>query len=397
MDMQQALAAHNFGRVFALARKLAGISYSKIAQSCDIKPERVGMLARGSGAITSYGKIVQICDGLRIPGHYVGLLPRPWEDRRLGDQVAAGPTAVELAGQIYESELLQHLTRQWHHLVKTDNLLGPRAALRGVIEQIRIIGELLDLTTYDAPLRAGLLSLASRYAESASWLHEDAGDVTQADHWSARALQWAYEAADRHMLAWVHFRKSQQAANPRHSIALAQTALRDRDRLPAAMRSAITQQQAGGLARMGDETAAHRMFDDALETAVGPDVHGDAGVGHGAFCTPDYIELERARAWTALRRPERAVCLYEEVIPRMPVVYQRDRGVALARCATAHHMLGDLDHAVALARESLAIARTTGTGGAIADITALAESLRPHRALPAVDELLHDLGDTGQD
>lgn len=81
-DVQQALARRDFGRLFYLTRKWAGISYSKIAASCGIKPERVGRLARGDGAITTYDKILQICDGMRIPGHFLGLLPRPWENQQ---------------------------------------------------------------------------------------------------------------------------------------------------------------------------------------------------------------------------------------------------------------------------------------------------------------------------
>ena len=81
-DVQEALARRDFGRLFHLARKWAGISYSKIAASCGIKPERVGRLARGDGAITTYDKILQICDGMRIPGHFLGLLPRPWENQQ---------------------------------------------------------------------------------------------------------------------------------------------------------------------------------------------------------------------------------------------------------------------------------------------------------------------------
>ncbi len=78
-DMRAALARHDFGTVFALARKWAGISYSKIAEACEIKPERVGKLARGDGSITTYEKITQIADALRIPGNLLGLAPRPWE------------------------------------------------------------------------------------------------------------------------------------------------------------------------------------------------------------------------------------------------------------------------------------------------------------------------------
>lgn len=78
-DMQEALDRRDFGTVFRLARKWGGVSYSKIAEACDIKSERVGVLARGEGAITTYDKILQVCDALRIPGHTLGLLPRPWE------------------------------------------------------------------------------------------------------------------------------------------------------------------------------------------------------------------------------------------------------------------------------------------------------------------------------
>ncbi|GAA4936015.1 hypothetical protein GCM10023224_16030 [Streptomonospora halophila] len=78
-DVQEALVRRDFGRVFALVRRWGGISFSAIAESCDVKPERVGKLARGEGEVTSFDKVLQISDGLRVPGHMLGLLPRPWE------------------------------------------------------------------------------------------------------------------------------------------------------------------------------------------------------------------------------------------------------------------------------------------------------------------------------
>ncbi|MFI1335919.1 hypothetical protein ACH4U7_38555, partial [Streptomyces sp. NPDC020845] len=78
-EMRAAIVAHDFGAVFSLARDLAKISYSKIAAECDIKPERVGTLARGQGRISSFQKIATIADALRIPGHLLGLAPREWE------------------------------------------------------------------------------------------------------------------------------------------------------------------------------------------------------------------------------------------------------------------------------------------------------------------------------
>jgi tetratricopeptide (TPR) repeat protein len=79
-DVREALSQHDFGQLFFLARKWAGISYSKISESTGIKPERVSTLARGEGSITSFSKIGEIADGLRIPGYLLGLTPRPWEN-----------------------------------------------------------------------------------------------------------------------------------------------------------------------------------------------------------------------------------------------------------------------------------------------------------------------------
>ncbi|MEI5035799.1 hypothetical protein RB201_33630 [Streptomyces sp. S1A(2023)] len=52
-EVHRALVSHDFGAVFRLAREHAGISYSKIATECDIKPNRVGELAKGRGRITN--------------------------------------------------------------------------------------------------------------------------------------------------------------------------------------------------------------------------------------------------------------------------------------------------------------------------------------------------------
>lgn len=75
-DVLSSLARHDFGQLFLLARRWGGISYSRIAESTGIKPERVGSLARGNGSITSYAKIGEVADGLRIPGRLLGLTPQ---------------------------------------------------------------------------------------------------------------------------------------------------------------------------------------------------------------------------------------------------------------------------------------------------------------------------------
>ncbi|MEW1545891.1 tetratricopeptide repeat protein [Streptomyces tsukubensis] len=78
-DVRAALSVRDFGTVFRLTRKWGGISYNRLAEACGIKPERVGVIARGDARIMSLAKIEEIADALRIPGSMIGLAPRPWE------------------------------------------------------------------------------------------------------------------------------------------------------------------------------------------------------------------------------------------------------------------------------------------------------------------------------
>jgi hypothetical protein len=115
---------------------------------------------------------------------------------------------VALASPRQVADLLVHLREQWHLLVKTDNLLGPRHAIRGVLDQITVLEELLHVSR-DHSRRAVVAQLAAQYAGSAAWLHEDAGDLPRARFWTGRAMEWAHEAQDPVMLAWTLFRRSQ--------------------------------------------------------------------------------------------------------------------------------------------------------------------------------------------
>lgn len=288
-------------------------------------------------------------------------------------------------------DLLVRLRDEWHRLVKIDNRFGPRHALRGVLGQLQVIDNLL-LTARDSA-RVAVITVGAQYAESASWLCEDAGDLAAANAWNSRAAAWAHEAGDHLMLIWTLFRRSQQAVPTGNSgavIGLARAAAREPDQLTTTMRAAITQQIAHGHALDGDESATHHQLDEARQWAA-TDTTGEARDGHGSFCTDSYIELQRAGAWLTLGQPARAIQLYDTVLPELPAVYRRDRGRALSRLAQAQLAAGQVEPAATTAREALAIARDTGSRRTVTSVTAVARDLAPDRRLPAVAELFDDL------
>jgi hypothetical protein len=301
----------------------------------------------------------------------------------------------ELPGTQLEA-LAGHFDDQWHALVKTDNLLGPRYTLGTVETHLGVIGALLRVVRL--PARKRVLHLAARYAESAAWLHEDSGDLAAGRYWTGRAMEWAVEADERAMVAWALFRRSQQAMASRDAAqvaGLAAAARREGSGLARPALAAILQQEAQAYALDGAEADCHRTLDRAHALAAGPDDPGDASGGHGSFCTPAYLEMQRGACWLTLGQPARAVAVLTVAAESLPAVYRRDQGVALSHQADALAAVGEPAQAAAVAMKSLEIARDTGSGRILRLIFLLSAALAPHSDLQQVADLRAALASTG--
>jgi len=297
------------------------------------------------------------------------------------------------AGQL--EELIGLLDDQWHALVRTDNLLGPRHALSGVSDQLGVIDTLLR--SVRPPLRRQVLQLGAKYAESAAWLHEDSGDMKGARYWTGRSTEWALEAGDRLMMSWVLFRRGEHAAADGDAAAvagLAPAARREGKELPGPMLAAILKQEAHAHALDGDEAACQAALDQAQEQAASPDDPGDASNGHGSFCTPAYVEMQRGRCWLLLGQAAKARAALDSAIRSLPPVYRRDRGVALSALANAFAAIGEADEAAITATQALAVARDAGPERIVNMVIPVATALAPYRSIDAVAQLREALAGT---
>lgn len=288
----------------------------------------------------------------------------------------------------------EHLKDMWHTLVRADNLFGPRHALASVRQQISILESLLEHTRGDQRLE--VLRLAAQYAESAAWLHEDSADLAKAARWTSQAMEWATESGDQAMVTWTLFRRSQQATtkrNPGQTISLAQAVQRNEDVLTAPMRAAALQQEAHGYALDGDEITCHKRLDSAHEFAASRQTKGDARSGHGDFCTPSYIEIQRANCWLSLDRPDRAAPVFEQALTELPDAYQRDRGLTQARLAMAYAGIREYDEAAEHAASALSVARGSGSARTMHETVSAINALGAVHASPAVTELFDAMGE----
>ncbi|GAA1613052.1 hypothetical protein GCM10009733_006390 [Nonomuraea maheshkhaliensis] len=361
-----------------LAHKLDG-ELQAAGELVELVPERANARSRTRAATAPPHNDMKVVNPLALP------VPTedPLVDRRMQ---RLSPSHTE--------ELLSHVGEQWHTLVRTDNLLGPRHALGGVCTQLTIMTALLRHVR--PPLRNGSLRLAAKYAESAAWLYEDAGDLTASRLWTQHAMEWALEAGDRPMVAWTLFRRSQQAqsaGNGAQVVSLAEAACREQGNVTGPMLAAILQQQAHGLALEGAELASHDLLDRARECAIMDDA-GDARAGHGSFCTPAYIEMQRGRVWLTLGRPGRAVQAFESAITDLSPTYQRDRGLAHAGLSVALAAERQPEGAANAAIQALTVAQDSGSTRILSMVTSVAPQLVSHAHLNPVAEFLAELDAT---
>nr|WSZ95804.1 hypothetical protein OH820_09195 [Streptomyces sp. NBC_00857] len=166
-DVRRALAEHDFAAVFALIKKWGGLSQNRIASACQFTPGKVSTIISGSQRVTSFEVVCRIADGLRIPGHLLGLASRPWENEPK-DQAEHDPpelpgarptdenpwrpdTTVDLAADLTRSDLVM------------DRRAIARALAGGAVTGAALLdsleGWLQPVAATSAPARRGRLGM----------------------------------------------------------------------------------------------------------------------------------------------------------------------------------------------------------------------------------------------
>jgi transcriptional regulator with XRE-family HTH domain len=299
----------------------------------------------------------------------------------LGRSAGADPWRPAMADP---DQVLTYLRQAFGHFDTADWLFGPQLLLSTVDGHLALVQRLLSAAT--GPVRADLLTVGTRYAEFASWVNQDGGNMPAAGRWADLALEWAHEAQDSAMVSYVLMRKSSQAAvagDTGRTIGLAQVAQQQAGHVPSRVRAVAAQQEAHGHALAGDEMSCHRKLDEAMELAA-----GELTVeGPGRYCIPEFLEIQRATCWVELGRPDQAVSLFEEQLTRLPSVHRRDRGVYLARLARAYAARDDADGAAINARQALDVVTTTGSRRIVAELAKLQPRLEQWRDVPGMADL----------
>ncbi|MFI7598600.1 XRE family transcriptional regulator [Actinoplanes sp. NPDC049681] len=393
--MSDALARHDFGQVFALAKKWAGFSYSKIGAACGMKPERVGALARGSGIVTSYEKIARIADALRIPGHMVGLAPRAWESGRqdggsgvfrrdllkasaaVGAGFAVGP-GLQDGRRRLGSELPGILRQRAARLRRLDNVLGGGDTFRIYAAEYQATEALLSDGFCSDKTRTGLLSVLAEQAQQAGWAAFDAGNHSEAVRLYGASRAAAGQAEDRllagNALAFLAYQ--QLSADPAAAVQLATASCEVAGSAAVGSAGALLhERRAWTHAVLGNASQAARALEDAQTALVAGG--SDPDPDWSAWVDETELHIMAGRCWTELRRPLRAVPILKTVLADFDDAHARDKALYLSWLADAYLDAGEVEEAAVTVSRAL-------------DLSAGVASVRPRqqlsRALDALSE-----------
>lgn len=412
-DMREAIARHDFGTVFALARKWAGISYSKIAETCGIKPERVGTLARGEGTITSFEKVARIADAMLIPGHMLGLAPRVWESvprsvaastttitpywngddsvlRRdflkssaIGVAAALGlPTLdIEASGRRIGAGIPTAIRQRTARLRRLDNVLGGGDTYRLYLAEFESTRSLLKNGAYSEAVGRDLLSVLAEQAQQAGWAAFDAGDHDRATRLYRASGDAAKDARDSALagnalafLAYQHI-----GSDPAEAVRLATASC---DAAAGALSGSV------GALLHERRAWAHAVAGNAAETERALDAARVALANSGEGLQPDWsawvdeseLQIMTGRCWTELRRPLRAVPVLRDVLANFDDAHARDKALYLSWLSESYLTAGEIEESATVAARVL-------------DLSAGVASVRPRQQIAHVLTKLTDFRD----
>lgn len=245
-----------------------------------------------------------------------------------------------------------------------------------------------------ADVRSRLLSLGAEAAEFAGWLYRDLKDQGNAVYWYDRAMEWAQETRDPAMQGYVLLKKAQMAYDDRdaHRVAaLASAASQGPWQLPARVRAEAVQQEARGLAMLGEPfNAVERKLGEAEAIFTAADRAGGPPAMGGYF-TEGALLTRRACCYMEAGKPALAASVFGEAIEGNGLSW-RDEGFFRALRSQAYALSGAPDIAAEEGLTALSIATATNSGRTARELARAVNVLAPWRSRPGSRQLREALG-----
>ncbi|MHA5051576.1 hypothetical protein [Streptomyces sp. SD15] len=406
--MIDACRVRDFARVFRLVKIYAGVYPSMIARRCDLTPSRVGEVIAGRRQLVHIDVIERVADGLRIPGHMLGLARRSWETpatlavsereppRPEEPQQESEPTVLPgaevdtflaLASRANANpSTLRALRASIEDYWRRDDQHGGEALRPAVVGQLRYVVGLLK-ESRPAPIQQELYAVAAELARLTGWTHFDARQYSQARTYFAEALQLAKRIDDRQFTANVLACMSLQATyqdRPGDALAYvnaAQDEAHAADGTTPRVLSMLSMREAFAHAALGNRTATHASITEAHRhfERIQPIDPDPAWVSY--FDEPKLL-VDTGIAHGRLGEAATAEPLIADALRRESGTNKRGRAFHAFWLARTQLQRGKLDQACGTATEALEQASAVASQRVIGHLREFYDQLGPYRREP---------------
>ncbi len=167
-----------------------------------------------------------------------------------------------------------------------------------------------------------------------------------------------------------------EAGMPGHGLGLANAALVASNNLAPKIRAVSLRTRARAYSLLAEKTNFERDIGEAIEYSA--EQGASPANQHARYCTPSYVTMEAGMSWVEFSKPTVAIEIFRDSLSTWPSDLQtRDRGLCLARLATAAAVCRDAEAACQAATEAVAIARTTGSARIHAQLMSAYNLLEP--------------------
>ncbi|PWW62288.1 helix-turn-helix protein [Actinokineospora spheciospongiae] len=236
--------------------------------------------------------------------------------------------------------------------------------------------------------------MQARFAESLSWLSEEAGDLPSAMYWIDRASQWG-QAADWHaMSAYGFVRRSMMvvsfSGDGRRAIDNATTVFSQSQSSPR-MRGLAAKQIAFGHALLGDQEASTRTLDQAVTLLSKPVQGGDALLGQRSVLTEDLFTIFQTTCDIYLGRGEQAIASLAPRLDSLSSSSARTATITRAKVARAYANIGQPEEAAHHALAALDDIEAVGSQSARAELGRAARTFARWRGREDMQAVLRRL------
>jgi hypothetical protein len=197
-------------------------------------------------------------------------------------------------------------------------------------------------------------------------------------------MEWAQAANNTAMQGYVLLKKSQMAYDQRDAYRvsmLAEAAQHGPWQLPIKIRAEVTQQEALGMAMLGEPMSAiERKIDESCRLLTESPPDDEDGLS-GAYFTAETLSLRCAACYTEAGKPAQAAAMFDEVIGK-GTLSRRDVGFFNARRATALALSGEPDEAAAVGLASAQVAQETHSERTLRVLGEVVRTLEPWSSRP---------------